>query len=216
MDYTMVPELDIPKHIEGVTSEEMEHQQYLSSYNDESKLIRSYGYGTLATHNPEDWTHLVWTPRWCYPYNGLNIKPKCRELHPYLFTKTVFFAFWIFCTKFTMSIFTIYAPFLLILSIISVENINYYSCWQFTPVNLVLKWSRSGFRMSRVTTPQVPVGNSLPRQKFSPGSTTAKSGIINCTTTYFYLHKLLQGIWVYLKLQKTFQSKKGFPLQKLN
>ena len=63
-----------------------------------------------------------------------------------------------------MSIFTIYAPFLLILFIISVENINYYTCWQFTPVKSVLKWSRSGFRTSRVTTPQVPVGISLPRQ----------------------------------------------------
>ena len=58
----------------------------MSSYNDESKSIRNYGYGTPATHNPEDWTHLVWTPRWCYPCNGLNIEPKCRELHPYSFT----------------------------------------------------------------------------------------------------------------------------------
>jgi hypothetical protein len=86
MDYSVVPELDIPKHIEEVTSEGIEHQQYRSSHTDESKLIRNYGYGTPATHNLEDWIHLVWTPRWCYPCNGLDIKPKCRELHPYSFT----------------------------------------------------------------------------------------------------------------------------------
>ena len=31
-------------------------------------------------------THLVWTPRWCYPCNGINIEEKCRELHPYSLT----------------------------------------------------------------------------------------------------------------------------------
>jgi hypothetical protein len=76
----------------------------------------------------------------------------------------VSFAFLIFRPKFTMSIFTIYAPFLLILFIISVININYYTFWQFIPVKLVLKWSRLGFCMSRVATAHVPVGNSLPRQ----------------------------------------------------
>jgi hypothetical protein len=54
VDCTMVPELDISKHIKGVTSKKMEHQQNLSSYNDESKSIRNYGYGTPATHNPEN------------------------------------------------------------------------------------------------------------------------------------------------------------------
>jgi len=43
MDYSVVPELDIPKPIEGVTSEEMEHQQYLSSYNNDVKDIRYSG-----------------------------------------------------------------------------------------------------------------------------------------------------------------------------
>ena len=87
MDYSMVPELDIPKRIEGVTSEKMEYQQYLSFHTDENKNVRNYGYGTLANHNPEDWTHLVWTPRWCYQCNGINIEEKCRELHPYTRTR---------------------------------------------------------------------------------------------------------------------------------
>ena len=66
MDYSVVPELIIPKQIEGVTSDEMEYQQSLNSHTDDVKDVRNYGYGTPANHNPEDWTHLVWTPRWCY------------------------------------------------------------------------------------------------------------------------------------------------------
>ena len=62
MDYSVVPELDIPKHIEGVTSEEMEHQQFLSSYTDDIKDVRDYGYGTPANHNPKDWKHLARMP----------------------------------------------------------------------------------------------------------------------------------------------------------
>jgi hypothetical protein len=51
--------LNIPKPIEEVTSEEMEHQQYLSSYNDDVKDVRDYGYGTPANHNPEEWNDLA-------------------------------------------------------------------------------------------------------------------------------------------------------------
>ena len=54
MDYSVVPELDIPTPIEGVTSEEIEHQQYLNSYTDDIKDVRDYGYGNPANHNPEE------------------------------------------------------------------------------------------------------------------------------------------------------------------
>ena len=54
MDSTVVPELDIFKQIGGVTSEEMEYQQYLSSHTDERKSIRNYGYGTPANHNSKE------------------------------------------------------------------------------------------------------------------------------------------------------------------
>ena len=57
MDYSVVPELDIPKRIEGITSDEMEYQQYLDSHTDDVKDVRDYGNGTSANHNPEDWTH---------------------------------------------------------------------------------------------------------------------------------------------------------------
>ena len=86
MDYSVVPELNIPKPIERVTSEEMEHQQYLSSYNDDVKDVRDYGYGTPANHNPEEWNDLASKPRWCHQCNGINIEDRCRELHPYSLT----------------------------------------------------------------------------------------------------------------------------------
>ena len=107
-----------------------------------------------------------------------------------------------------MSIFTIYAPFLLIFFIISVENINYYTCWQFTPVKLVLKWSRSGFRTSRVMTPQVPVGISLPRQKNF-------SWKHNCQIRHnkLYCHIILSSQTV-LRNLKFYQITKKFPIQK--
>ena len=35
MDFSVVPELDIPKRIEGVNSDEMEYQQYLDSHSDD-------------------------------------------------------------------------------------------------------------------------------------------------------------------------------------
>ena len=54
MDYSVVPELNIPKQIEGVTSDEMEYQQYLNSQTDDVKDVRNYGYGTPANHKPED------------------------------------------------------------------------------------------------------------------------------------------------------------------
>ena len=82
----MVPELNIAKHIEGVTSDEMEYQHCLNSHTDDVKYVRDYGYGTPANHNLEDWTHIVWTSRWCYQCNGINIEEKCREVHPYSLT----------------------------------------------------------------------------------------------------------------------------------
>jgi hypothetical protein len=86
MDCSVVPELDISKPVEGVTLEEMEHQQYLSSYNDDINDVRDYGYGTTANHNPEEWNDLASKPRWCYQCNGVNIEDRCRELHLYSLT----------------------------------------------------------------------------------------------------------------------------------
>ena len=86
MDYSVVPELDILKRIKGITSDEMEYQQYLDSHSDDVKDVRDYGYGTPANHKPEDWKHLICKPRWCYQCNGINIEVECRELHPYSLT----------------------------------------------------------------------------------------------------------------------------------
>ena len=107
-----------------------------------------------------------------------------------------------------MSIFTIYAPFLLILSIISVENINYYSCWQFTPVNLVLKWPRSGFRMSPVAAAQVPARNSLPRQKISTWNHNCQ---IRNNKLHYHIFLSSQTVLRNLNLG---QITKKFPIQK--
>ena len=119
-----------------------------------------------------------------------------------------FFAFWIVFQKFTMPIFIVSSPFLIILSIISVVNINYYTCWQFIPVKLVLKWPRSGFHMSPVTTTQVPVGNSFPRQKMF----TWKH---NCQIRHnkLYCHINLSSQTV-LRNLKFYQITKKFPIQK--
>ena len=86
MDFSVVPELDIPNRIEGVTSAEIEYQQYLDSHTDDVKDVRDYGYGTPSNHNPEDRTNLLCKPRWCNQCNGINIEVKCRELHPYSLT----------------------------------------------------------------------------------------------------------------------------------
>ena len=74
MDYSVVPELIIPKQIEGVTSDEMEYQQYLDSHTDDVKIVHDYEYGTPANHNPEDRNHLLCKPRWCYQCDGINIE----------------------------------------------------------------------------------------------------------------------------------------------
>ena len=54
MDFSVVPELVIPKRIEGVTSAEIEYQQYLDSHTDDVKDVRDYEYGTPSNYNPED------------------------------------------------------------------------------------------------------------------------------------------------------------------
>ena len=107
-----------------------------------------------------------------------------------------------------MSIFIVYAPFLIILFIISVVNINYYTCWHFIPVKLVSKWPRFGFRMSPVAAAQVPVRNSIPRQK----NFTWKH---NRQTRHnkLYCHIILSSQTV-LRNLKFYQITKKFPIQK--
>ena len=41
IDFSVVPELEIPKRIEGVTSDKMEYQQYLDSHTDDVKDVRT-------------------------------------------------------------------------------------------------------------------------------------------------------------------------------
>ena len=64
-------------------------KKYVGSHTDDVKGLRDYGYGTPANHNPDEWTHLICKPRWCYQCNGINIEVECRELHPYSLTLEV-------------------------------------------------------------------------------------------------------------------------------